>query len=62
MFGDSDRINSNFAVLAVRLAAVVVAVNLPFVGGIINFVLTIVGIGLIVQHVFAALSAPRESS
>jgi hypothetical protein len=58
VFGDSDRANSSFAVLAVGIAKV----NLPFVGGIISFVLTIVGIGLIVQYVFTALSTPREAS
>lgn len=62
VFGDSDRANSSFAVLAVGLAVVIAKVNLPFVGGIISFVLTIVGIGLIVQYVFTALSTPREAS
>ncbi|NBC23835.1 MAG: hypothetical protein GVY21_10205 [Gammaproteobacteria bacterium] len=39
----------HFAVaLAVGLAAVIFAINLPFVGGIINFLLTICGLGVLV--------------
>lgn len=34
------------------LTAVIVAINLPFIGGIINFILTIVGLGLLVQYVY----------
>ena len=47
--------------LLVGLTVVIVAVNLPFIGGIINFVLTIVGLGLLVQYLFGILRA-RDSS
>ena len=47
--------------LLVGLTIVIVAVNLPFIGGIINFVLTIVGLGLLVQYLFGILRA-RDSS
>jgi hypothetical protein len=36
-------------------------VNLPFIGGIINLVLTIVGLGLLVQYLFGIFRA-RDSS
>ena len=48
-------------VLLVGLAIVIVAVNLPFIGGIINFVLTIVGLGLLVQYLIETLRG-RDSS
>ena len=44
-------------VLLVGVTAIIVAINLPWIGGIVNFVLTIVGLGLIVQRLFSALSA-----
>jgi hypothetical protein len=34
--------------LAVGLLLVIVAVNLPFVGGLFNFLMTIAGLGLLV--------------
>lgn len=42
-------------ILLSGLTIVVIAVNLPIIGGIINFVLTIVGMGLIVQYVIRAI-------
>ena len=47
--------------LLVGLTIVIVAVNLPFIGGIINLVLTIVGLGLLVQYLIGILRA-RDSS
>ena len=44
-------------VLLAGMAAIIFIVNLPAIGGFISFVLTIVGIGLIVQWIFAGLSA-----
>ncbi|MFP6816149.1 MAG: polymer-forming cytoskeletal protein [Pseudomonadales bacterium] len=44
--------------LLVGLTIVIVAVNLPFIGSIINLVLTIVGLGLIAQHLIAILARP----
>ncbi|NOX51932.1 MAG: hypothetical protein GXP16_15560 [Gammaproteobacteria bacterium] len=46
--------------LLAGLSIVIVAVNLPFIGGIINVVLTIVGLGLIAQKTIAKL-ASRDS-
>jgi len=48
-------------VLLAGITAIIVAVNLPAIGGFINFVLTIIGIGLIVQRLLAALAA-RDSA
>ena len=53
--------NSLPLTLLVGLAIVIVAVNLPFIGGILNFVLTIVGLGLLVQYLFGILKE-RDSS
>ena len=41
--------------LLAGLVIVTVAVNLPFIGGIISFVLTIVGMGLLLQHLLGVL-------
>lgn len=41
------------ATLIVGLIVVIVAINLPFIGGIANFVLTLVGLGIIVSLVLA---------
>ena len=41
--------------LLAGLFVVAVAVNLPFIGGIISFVLTIVGMGLLVQYLLGVL-------
>jgi hypothetical protein len=46
--------------LLAGIAIVIVAVNLPFIGGIINFVLTVVGLGLLVQYLIGILSV-RDS-
>jgi len=42
--------------LLVGLSIVIVAVNLPFIGGIVNFLLTIIGLGLLVQYLFGRVS------
>ncbi|NKC00765.1 MAG: hypothetical protein GKR90_20030 [Pseudomonadales bacterium] len=54
IFGDSD--NQPVALLA-GLTAVTVAVNVPFIGGIVSALLTILGLGLLVQHTWSNLSA-----
>ena len=56
ILGDSDSLPKT---LLAGLAAVLVAVNLPFIGGIINVLLTIVGLGLLVQYVIDSLAARR---
>ena len=44
------------ATLLVGLVIVIVAINLPWIGGIANFVLTLVGFGVIVSLLLARLS------
>ena len=44
-------------VLLAGITVIIVAINLPAIGGFINFVLTIIGIGLIVQRLLRALAA-----
>ena len=43
--------------LLVGLIIVTVAINLPFIGGIINLMLTIIGLGLVAQYLIGLLSA-----
>ncbi|MEM9620279.1 MAG: polymer-forming cytoskeletal protein [Pseudomonadota bacterium] len=57
LFVDSDAVVKN---LLVGLAIVVVAINLPFVGGVISFLLTLVGLGLLLQYLFEALSSRQR--
>ncbi|MEQ8691925.1 MAG: hypothetical protein RIC89_13960 [Pseudomonadales bacterium] len=51
VLSNSEGTASNVMVLLVGLAIIIVAVNLPIIGGIINFLLTVLGVGLIVQYV-----------
>ena len=48
-------------ILLAGLAIVIVAVNLPFIGGVISFLLTIFGLGLLVQYLVRTLQG-RESA
>ena len=41
------------ATLIAGLVIVIVAINLPFIGGLANFVLTLVGFGMIVSLLLA---------
>ena len=43
--------------LLVGLAIVMVAVNLPLIGGIVAFILTIIGLGMLVQFLFGVVSS-----
>ncbi len=52
----ADRDDSLVLTLLVGLALISIAVNIPAIGGIISFLLTIVGIGMIVQLVLGYLS------
>ena len=47
--------------LLLGLFIVIVAVNLPFIGGIINLVLTLVGMGLLVQYLIGSLPGRSDS-
>ncbi len=52
----------HFAIaLALGLALVLVLVNLPFVGGLLNFVMTIVGLGMLVLFVWRFYSNQRNA-
>ena len=48
--------NSDFAILLSGLIAIFIAVNIPAIGGIVGFVITMLGAGLLVQHFFTAIS------
>jgi cytoskeletal protein CcmA (bactofilin family) len=48
------------APLLAGLAIVIVVINLPFVGGIVSFLLTVAGLGLIAQYLIANLPAARS--
>jgi len=47
--------------LLVGLAIVLVAGNLPWIGGIVGFVLTLVGLGLLAQYVWKAVNTSRAA-
>jgi hypothetical protein len=44
------------ATLFVGLVIVIVAINLPWIGGVVNLILTLVGFGVIVSLIFARLN------
>jgi hypothetical protein len=57
MMLSSTKYAENIAlILLAGITTILVAINLPAIGGVISFLLTIVGVGLIVQRMFAALS------
>lgn len=60
LLGATKYQGSNALMLIAGITVIIIAVNLPAIGGFISFVLTIIGIGLIVQQLLATLSA-RES-
>ena len=47
---------SDIATLLVGLLVILVIVNLPAIGGVVSFVVTVLGVGLIVQRLLAALA------
>ena len=47
---------SDMAILLVGLSLILVIVNLPAIGGVVSFVITVLGVGLIVQRLLAALA------
>jgi cytoskeletal protein CcmA (bactofilin family) len=56
LFSDSDGERGVALPLITGLAFVSVAINIPFIGGVISFVMTIVGIGMLVQWLMANYS------
>jgi cytoskeletal protein CcmA (bactofilin family) len=56
LFSDSDGERGVALPLITGLAIVSVAINIPFIGGVISFVMTIVGIGMLVQWLMANYS------
>jgi cytoskeletal protein CcmA (bactofilin family) len=56
ILGDSERSHNNFLVVLVGLTAVIFAINLPAIGGLISFLATIIGIGLVVQTALRSFS------
>ena len=48
--------------LLAGLVAVLVAVNIPFVGGLINLLLTILGLGLLAELVYRGMSRVRAEA
>ncbi|XOV88915.1 MAG: zf-HC2 domain-containing protein [Pseudomonadota bacterium] len=56
LLGNTSRHGSLPLTLLVGLGVVLIAVNLPAIGGVISFLLTIVGFGLLVQALLAYLA------
>lgn len=59
LLADSERANNAFMVLLVGLVPIYIAINLPFIGGILGFLLTIVGAGLVIQQLFEYIEDNR---
>jgi hypothetical protein len=51
ILGSSEKNNSLPWTLLAGLVAIILVINIPAIGGIFNFILTIIGFGLIVQVV-----------
>ena len=49
-------------ILLAGLVAVLVAINIPFVGGLLNFVLTILGLGMLTEQIIRHLSSDRAAA
>ena len=56
ILGATEKRDSMPLALLAGLTAISVMVNMPFIGGILNFVLTIIGIGLLLHVVLTHLS------
>ena len=57
MLSSSAQVENKLMLLLVGVATLVVAVNLPFIGGFIGFLITIIGVGMLLQHAYGHLSA-----
>jgi hypothetical protein len=54
--------NNDFALLMAGIATVLVAVNLPAIGGIASFLITTFGIGLIAQQLLMAIKSRDDKA
>ena len=61
LFDDPDRERGVFLPLLTGLAIVLFGINIPFIGGFINVMFTIVGLGMISQWLWANYSSDRAS-
>lgn len=57
LFNNSEGEEKVALPLLAGLAIVVVAINVPFIGGIVSFLFTVVGIGMLVQWIIARYSS-----
>lgn len=57
LLGERPQAESSALVLLAGMTAIIVVINIPLLGGIFNFVLTIIGAGLLVQYVYTSRSA-----
>ena len=55
----TDYADSSLLILLVGIALVILVVNLPWIGGLLGFVMTIIGMGLIVQRLLGVV--PRAT-
>jgi anti-sigma factor RsiW/cytoskeletal protein CcmA (bactofilin family) len=56
-----DRMSSVALGLLVGLALVFIAINLPFIGGLIHFVLVLIGFGALIMTVYGSFQAEHDS-
>jgi hypothetical protein len=60
MLASTKHQDSDALVLLAGIATVIIAANLPVIGGFLSFLLTVIGIGMIVQRLVAANSARAQ--
>jgi hypothetical protein len=59
--GRSMTQNTGAVALLAGLLIVIVAVNLPWIGGLINFLLCLLGLGALVITVYRTYGRPRQN-
>jgi hypothetical protein len=54
MLSGTKYLENDTLVLLAGIGVIIVAINLPYIGGFLSFVLTLVGIGLIIRFTSSA--------
>jgi len=61
LLGTTKYADSMPRILLAGMAAIIVAINIPAIGGFVSFLLTILGVGVIVQRLLASFAARNAS-
>lgn len=57
LLANTEQADNLFLVVLAGIALIVLVVNLPWIGGLVSLVITIVGAGLLVQHLLGVVAA-----